>query len=347
MDLPDKHIIIVGAGIIGASIAYHLAKRGVKVTVIDQSNPASGATGSSFGWIHSTVSEDAPDVLLRRASVADWHRLEKEVPGLWLHWGGALSYDADSLESQANENMLEQSDIARLEPALNNPPSRAYYAKQDGAVDPIAATHILLDKACCLGAVLKTQTPVIGFIREGSNITGVETPKEILNADCVVLACGTGISPLLNAIEISLPVIASPAILLRYSTSNRVINTLLSGDNMEVRHARNGDILAAEDYPATGDIDELASDTLATMTNRLKGTGSTRLLSQSVGQRPVPQDGCPVMGFMGSVTGLYVAVMHPAVTCAATVGRMVSEELIVGKNREIPASYRPSRFSKE
>lgn len=347
MGLPDKHIIIVGAGIIGASIAYHLAQRGVKVTVLDQNHPASGATGSSFGWIHSTVSENSPDVLLRRASVADWHRLEKEVPELWLHWAGALSYDADSLERQATEKMLDQSDIARLEPALNNPPSRAYFAMQDGAVDPIDATRALLDKACGLGAVVKTQTPVLGFTRAGTAITGVETPQGTFNADCVVLACGTGISPLLNAIEVPLPVSASPAILLRYGTQDRVINTLLSGDDMEVRHARNGDILAAEDYPATGGTDKIACDTLAAINDRLRGTGSVHLLSQSVGQRPVPQDGCPIMGFIESLTGLYVTVMHPAVTCAATVGRMVSEELITGKNSEIPARYRPARFSNE
>ncbi len=87
-----KNMIIVGAGIIGASIAYHLASRGIKVTVIDRANPASGATGSAFGWIHTTVSDDAPDALLRRASAEDWHRLEKEIPELCIRWVGALSY---------------------------------------------------------------------------------------------------------------------------------------------------------------------------------------------------------------------------------------------------------------
>lgn len=54
-----KHMIVVGAGILGASLAYHLVNRGIKVTVIDKGHPASGATGSSFGWIHTTV-RDAP-----------------------------------------------------------------------------------------------------------------------------------------------------------------------------------------------------------------------------------------------------------------------------------------------
>lgn len=54
----EKHMIVVGAGIMGASIAYHLASRGIKVTVIDKNHQASGATGSSFGWIHTTVNVD-------------------------------------------------------------------------------------------------------------------------------------------------------------------------------------------------------------------------------------------------------------------------------------------------
>ncbi len=339
-----KHMIVVGAGILGASLAYHLANRGIKVTVIDKGHPASGATGSSFGWIHTTVRDDAPDALLRCASVMDWQRLEKEIPELWVNWTGALSYDDDSLKSQPAENLLRQPEISRLEPALNNPPQQAYYANHDGAVDPIEATRVLLDKACSLGATLKSQTPVIGFIRTGNNVTGIETPEGVLNADCVVLTCGIGITPLLNGIGIQLPILVSPAILLRYSTENHLINTLISGHDMEVRHTRNGDILAAEDYPLSGNTDEVAVDLLAAMKTGLKGAASVRLLSQSVGQRPVPEDGCPVIGFLDDTKGVYVVVMHPAVTCAATVGRMVSEELLSGNNPEIPASYRSTRF---
>lgn len=121
----EKHMIVIGAGIMGASIAYHLASRGIKVTVIDKDQPSSGATGSSFGWIHTTVSDDAPDAFLRRASAADWQRLEKEIPELWVNWTGALSYDDESLGSQPDENLLRQPEISQLEPAFNNPPQRA------------------------------------------------------------------------------------------------------------------------------------------------------------------------------------------------------------------------------
>ncbi|VEA65908.1 Uncharacterised protein [Serratia plymuthica] len=55
-------------------------------------------------------------------------------------------------------------------------------------------------------------------------------------------------------------------------------------------------------------------------------------------------DGCPIIGFTGDATGVYVAVMHPAVTCAATLGRMISEELVTGKSLDMLENYRPARF---
>ncbi|CAI0901190.1 Monomeric sarcosine oxidase [Serratia entomophila] len=345
MSATVKHMIVVGAGVIGASIAYHLARHGIKVTVIEQDHPASGATGSAFGWLHTTVCDDAPDALLRHASVDDWHRLEKEIPELKVRWTGALSYGANAPEIQQGGQMLARSEISQLEPAMNAPPPRAHYANRDGAVEPADATRALLDKACSLGALLKTQTPVTGFIKEGARIVGITTPQGALGADCIVLACGTGIPPLLSTLGVSLPIEASPAILLRYRVAAPVVNTLISGDDLEVRHDRCENLLAAEDYPVSGDIGALASETLAAIKSRLRGTASASLLSQSVAQRPVPQDGRPVMGFIDDMPGIYVAAMHPGVTCAATIGRMASEELAAGNNPDIPESYRPARFN--
>lgn len=92
MNGTSSRIIIVGAGIVGASIAYHLARQGQRVIVVEQAYPAAGATGSSFGWISEGVPDGAPDAFLRREIVADWMRLTQEIPELWVNWSGALSY---------------------------------------------------------------------------------------------------------------------------------------------------------------------------------------------------------------------------------------------------------------
>lgn len=104
----------MGAGITGASIAWHLAHLGFDVTVIEQNVPASGATGSAFGWLTGAVNNDAPDVFLRRAALADWHRLEEQIPELQINWNGSLKYGATAGFSMEDENLLDQPGIYYL-----------------------------------------------------------------------------------------------------------------------------------------------------------------------------------------------------------------------------------------
>ncbi|HDR2659508.1 TPA: FAD-binding oxidoreductase [Enterobacter asburiae] len=339
-----KRIVIVGAGITGVSIAWHLAHREFDVTLVEQDMPASGATGSAFGWLTGVVKDNAADVFIRRIALADWHRLEEQLPELNIKWSGSLTYGAASGSCLQDERLLHKAEIARLEPALNNPPAEARYAAKDGAIDAVSATRLLLDKACEMGVVLNTQTTVTGLCMMEGKVTGVLTSRGKLDADCVVLACGTGIPALTERVDIHIPVQASPAILLRFAIPQNVVNTILSGDDIEVRQAHNGDLLAAEDYPASGNVRETAEAAQRAVRSRLTGAELATLFQYSTGERPVIQDGYPILGFADESRTVYVASMHPAVTCAATIGRQVCEELCDGQSDEIPQCYRPSRF---
>lgn len=64
---PDKHIVVIGAGIVGASLAYHLADKGAKVTVVEAAEIASGVTATSFAWINTTHGE--PDPIVKTFSI--------------------------------------------------------------------------------------------------------------------------------------------------------------------------------------------------------------------------------------------------------------------------------------
>jgi NADPH-dependent 2,4-dienoyl-CoA reductase/sulfur reductase-like enzyme len=73
-------VVVAGAGIVGASIAYHLAKAGAAVTVIDKQGPATHASGGTFAWINATWAKTPRSYhSLSQQSVANWGELHQEL----------------------------------------------------------------------------------------------------------------------------------------------------------------------------------------------------------------------------------------------------------------------------
>lgn len=91
---PKPHIIVVGAGVVGASIAWHLASHPSKPDVTIVAEEVGGtATPCSFAWLNASWGHTRFYYDFRRRSVAGWRRLEKDVPGLadLIQWSGSLS----------------------------------------------------------------------------------------------------------------------------------------------------------------------------------------------------------------------------------------------------------------
>lgn len=241
-----KRIVVIGACIVGASLAYHLAGKGANVTVVDAGDVASGVTATSFAWINTT--HDAPDPIasLRTAAIHEYHRLEQELPSVNVRWTGALCYDTNTQPAMTLRVTRER--IRELEPQLKKPPEHAQFKAQEGALDAVHTTQALITGAQAHGAKLLTHTPVLGFKTQGSKVTGIETRLGTINADLVVLAAGTGTPALTKQLGFPLPIDASPAIFIRYSAPSGIVRTLISNPAMEVRESAEGAWLAAEDY---------------------------------------------------------------------------------------------------
>ena len=122
-------VIIAGAGIVGATLAYHLASAGASVTIIERSCPASGVTARSFARIN-VVRGNAPAIVrLRILANADYRRLERELDGaLAIDWNGALTWSGNPAESERlvaehtarghDVRLVGRDEIRRLEPRL-------------------------------------------------------------------------------------------------------------------------------------------------------------------------------------------------------------------------------------
>ena len=97
-------VVVVGAGIVGSSIAYHLTKMGAEVTVIERDQPAAHASGKSFAWINASYPKKPYSYHhLSRLSLLAYHKLETEI-GIDVHWGGSLEWFA----SKENQKCLHK-----------------------------------------------------------------------------------------------------------------------------------------------------------------------------------------------------------------------------------------------
>ena len=343
----SKHIIVIGAGIVGASLAYHLASKGARVTVIEAHGIASGVTATSFAWINTSHAGSDPIAPLRAGAIAAYRRLETHVPGLAVRWTGALSYGTQDGRVSPSCVLLDKAKIAALEPQLRHPPEQALYEPEQGALDAVAATHALLDAARHHGATIRTHTSVVGFSVRGTTVTGVETPNGAIDADLVVLAAGTGTAALAQKLGVHLPIAASPAIFMRYQAPPGLVRGIISSHAMEVRQADDGTLLAAEDYVNDAPENQpaaMAQRTAGAIHGELEGVDFLAPELACVGLRPMPVDGVPVVGYLPQVDGVYVCAMHPGVVLAAIVGQLASAEIIGGEPASALSACRPARF---
>lgn len=334
----NTNLVVVGAGIVGASVAYHAARAGAAVTLVDAGRPGAGVTANSFAWIGSSGIRTGPAAELRMAATDEYRRVEAELPGLPVTWSGSLSWrTADSApEAGPGQKIIDAATVATLEPNLRQPPDWAIWAPDDAAVDPVGVTERLIAGARNHGAQVHPEVAVTAIRRDTTGrIAGVDTTAGPLSGTTVVLAAGAATAALAAPLGIQVPVDPSPATLFRFRAPANLVRTVVNTQDFDLRQITADRIIAAADSP---------EQTLTAIRSTFSGTESVELLSAQVGARPMPADGEPIIGPIPEAPGLYLAVMHAAVTLAPAAGRLIARELADGTIEPTLAGCRPNRF---
>lgn len=350
-------IVVVGAGIIGASIAWHLAVAGARVTIVEAGEAGGVATPNSFAWINASAGNPEPYFRLRIRAMAEWRRLAAAVPAVPLAWTGGLCWDQApaELDAYAREHgawgygvrRVDRAEAARIEPNLANPPDFALHVAEEGAVEPLAATRALLEDAERRGARLLPRSAVTALAQRSGAVVGIETATGPIAADEVVLAAGAGTPALAATAGIRLPLTTPPGLLVHSRPHGPLLAGLVLAPELHMRQTADGRIVAATDFggsdPGTN-ADAEARAVFASARAMLRGADALTLDFHTTGYRPVPADGFPVIGRTNGRAGLYVAVMHSGITLAPAVGLFAAEE-ILGRRRDVLlAPYGLERF---
>ena len=334
----EADLVVVGAGIVGASVAYHAARAGAVVALVDAGRPGAGVTADSFAWIGTAGVRTGPAAGVRVTATQEYRRLGAELPGLPVTWSGSLSWGTVDGASEAGpgQEIVDAATVVTLEPTLRQPPEWAVWAPGDGAVDPVGVTERLVAGARAHGARVHLDTPVTAVRRDAAGrVVGVETAAGSLSGATVVLAAGAATAGLAGPLGVRVPVAPLPSPLFRFRAPAGLVRTVVHNRDFDLRQVAPDRLIAAADSPER---------TLAAVRATFHGAENVELLSARIGARPMPADGEPIVGPVADVPGLYLAVMHSAVTLAPAMGRLVARELVDGTAESALTGCRLDRF---
>jgi len=207
--MPDStaQVVIIGAGIMGASIAYHLAARGcTDVLLLEQAETEiSGSTARSAAGVRHQFSTEV-NVRLSLYGVERLKRFSEEIGGqaelkqvgyLFLiddaaTWAEYQRSAAMQRRLGARVELLTRDEAARFIPEMNTRGlAGATYGPDDGYCDPYGVASGYLKRARELGVRLSRATPAIGVERTGERVTAVVTPHGRISCELVVNAAGS------------------------------------------------------------------------------------------------------------------------------------------------------------
>ncbi len=365
-------VVIVGAGIIGASIAYQLSRRtDIALTVLERNVPCAGASGHSFAWANAFGKAPEHYHSLNRRSLDMWYRFAYQLnEDIGLHYGGEMRWEnrkepAEQLQERIRQlqnwgypcRLLTHEEFAELEPDLcTGNVLAASLSEADIHVETDKCIDICLRRARTSGAVVHPYTTVTGFVIHRDRIAAIKAGDAEFPCDVAVLASGVQTTELAELARVTIPQQQSPGIVIKTTSCPKVLQNVAvihappidaNRQHLHLRQLADGSLRIGQGTQEGINSDasqQHADELLARAKAYLPAIVDAQAIPTPVGYRPMPLDGFPVLGFTSTVPNLYIALMHSGVTLAPLVSEMAALEIVDGARVELFAPYRIERF---
>jgi glycine/D-amino acid oxidase-like deaminating enzyme len=361
-------VAVVGAGIIGASVAYHLARAGRRVLVLDARAAGSGATANSFSWLNAVSKEPESYHRLNAAGRDEYARLAGEIDGIEVHGGGCIAWEATPEERQRLEERvarlqdrgydacwISRRALAEMEPALIPEPGveRIAWYRGDGWVDAPSVARALLDQVRAADGEVRETCPVTAFGTAAAGEVRLDTAAGPVLAGAVVLCAGTATITLARDLGADIPVERRPGLLaVTEPVPAGTLGRVVYAPGVHLRPDVSGGLrLGADDVDAltSEDTPPEPSSTEAQVLRRraaaiLPGVALPPVARVHIGIRPVPADGHTIAGRLPGRDNVWVAVTHSGVTLGPLLGRLLTDEITAGRRDPLLSEFGPERF---
>ena len=354
-------VVVIGAGVRGCSCAYHLAKSGVRVTIVEKANIASACSGATLAVVNFSQKEPAFYTQLSLESARFYRGLDQELgEGFEYRRVGQITHliaDERSLGSverfiqQQNRvsgvhlELLPINEARNLEPALSPDLIVAGFCAEHAYVNPYKLTLAYAKAAQRCGASIVANTNVTGIELANSRVEAVVTDRGRILTKTVILAAGVGVAQLGRFVGLTIPVVPSRGQVLTTERTgpilNRPVESFLQTADGSLLLGVTTEFVGYNNRVTYEGIQKIARQALRSIPV-LRNLNVVRIWA---GLRPWPIDGLPIIGFVPQAKGILLATGHSGITLAEVTGRVIAELVVSGKSSIPIEEYSLERFT--
>ncbi len=377
-------VVVIGAGLIGSSIAWRLAQAGRQVVLLDREEPGAEASSAGAGLLQPEAGREARSETLGLwlESLAMYDGFTREVreatgAGFEYRVTGRLVTAFDEAQeaalrtrsrAQADAGIpfewLSGDDVRRMEPSITPDVRAALYFPQHGLVDNRRLVIALAQAAARAGADVRAYEPATSVATSGGRVDGVETPNGRISADAVVIAagCWSGFLPpgphgesgnqgVGDATRSDRFVGPAKGEIIALEARPRPIERVISTDGASISARGDGRIVVGATVIPGTFHKEITADGVARMlaaaVRAVPSLGGARFVEAWTGLRPKSLDDQPIVG-ADRVAGLFWATGHFKMGILSTPATAeVVSDLVEGRTPRLPiTSMSPLRFER-
>lgn len=366
--------VVIGAGLIGLSIAWRLARAGLAVAVIERGRAGDGASLAATGMLAAAAEHEPGGEALSPLCLASqrlWHRFRDELEaesGLTIDYRRegtlVIALGRDEVERLRFRHELQCRDhlavewlsgpaVRAREPGLRPTVTAGLFCPDDHQVDPARVMAALRLAFRAAGGRLIEETAVTALTREAGRVTGIETTAGTVRAGTVVLASGAWAGEGNLVPDLALPVrpLKGQSMALQMTPRSGSLSHVVWTEQVHMAPKGDGSLIVGATVEETGFDPHLTAGGVFALLEgarrALPGVEEMRVSGVWSGFRPTSDDDAPILG--EALPGLVLAAGHHrnGYLLAPVTAEAVSTLILRGETLPVAAPFGLSRFARD
>lgn len=371
-----KKIAVIGAGVIGLSIARSLALKGAEVTLLDANRVGTGTSSTTYAWVNSNGKSPLAYHQLNLDGMSAHRQLQEQSTsqGRWLDESGTVEWAVTPTKIERLEqrvatlkakeypvHLADRHALAEAIPELILPGAATaiWTFPSESVLCPSLFIAFLRAEAVRLCVSILERQAVTAVDEHSWGVRLHLNDEQSWEGDIAISATGRWTSALLAKMGVELAMVdadkpgrigcsflgyTSPAaVQLRSNLITPNINIRPDGGGRLLLQVPDLDHSADPQAPPPPD-GVVAQEMLRRLAEVMLNVDSVEVHRIAVGQRARPADGLPAIGFVTDRKRLYVATTHSGMTLAPAIGPLVADEVLTGSRSALLTEFGPERL---